>query len=283
MANTSPCSTGRRPCSGAARRCSKPSRRPRPTPVGRCTCTCWRRSTSATGPTKRIPAASCASSTSIGLLTPRLTLAHCAWARPDELALIAERGATIAVNTSSNLGLKSRHRAAARDAAAGLPRGDGPRRHGLRRGRRRAARSAAGLCAAPRLGLRHDHDAGAAVGASRSRGRIAPGAPADIVLLDWDALDDDALFPDIDPLDLLLARGNGRHIADGVHRRAHGGRRRPRAGRRRAGAAGRIAGRACAPRWPPMPAMRDWRGTVQALAEDLAPFYRQGHFGGCCG
>ena len=52
-------------------------------------------------------AASCASSTSIGLLSPRLTLAHCAWARPEELALIAERGATIAVNTSSNLGLKS--------------------------------------------------------------------------------------------------------------------------------------------------------------------------------
>ena len=32
---------------------------------------------------------------SIGLLTPRLTLAHCTWARPDELALIAQRGATI--------------------------------------------------------------------------------------------------------------------------------------------------------------------------------------------
>ncbi len=43
----------------------------------------------------------------IGLLGPRLTLAHCTWARPDELALIAERGATIAVNTSSNLALKS--------------------------------------------------------------------------------------------------------------------------------------------------------------------------------
>ena len=34
-------------------------------------------------------------------------LAHCAWARPEELALLAERGVTIAVNASSNLGLKS--------------------------------------------------------------------------------------------------------------------------------------------------------------------------------
>ena len=38
---------------------------------------------------------------------PRLTLAHCTWARPDELELLAERGVTIAVNTSSNLGLRS--------------------------------------------------------------------------------------------------------------------------------------------------------------------------------
>jgi 5-methylthioadenosine/S-adenosylhomocysteine deaminase len=44
---------------------------------------------------------------SLGLLSPRLTLAHCTWARPEELALLAERGVTIAVNTSSNLGIKS--------------------------------------------------------------------------------------------------------------------------------------------------------------------------------
>ena len=43
----------------------------------------------------------------IGLLTPRLTLAHCVWARPDELELLAERGVTISVNTSSNLHLHS--------------------------------------------------------------------------------------------------------------------------------------------------------------------------------
>ncbi|ERJ19582.1 5-methylthioadenosine-S-adenosylhomocysteine deaminase protein [Salinisphaera shabanensis E1L3A] len=43
----------------------------------------------------------------IGLLGPRLTLAHCVWARDDELERIAESGATIAVNTSSNLHLRS--------------------------------------------------------------------------------------------------------------------------------------------------------------------------------
>ena len=44
---------------------------------------------------------------SIGFLSPRLTLAHCTWARPDELELLAERGVTISVNTSSNLGIRS--------------------------------------------------------------------------------------------------------------------------------------------------------------------------------
>ncbi len=39
----------------------------------------------------------------IGLLSPRLTLAHCTWASPEDLELIAESGATISVNTSSNL------------------------------------------------------------------------------------------------------------------------------------------------------------------------------------
>jgi cytosine/adenosine deaminase-related metal-dependent hydrolase len=43
----------------------------------------------------------------IGLLSPRLTLAHCVWATSQELELLAERGVTIAVNTSSNLHLHS--------------------------------------------------------------------------------------------------------------------------------------------------------------------------------
>ncbi|WP_171070313.1 amidohydrolase family protein [Methylobacterium terricola] len=43
----------------------------------------------------------------IGLLSPRLTLAHCVHARPDELEMIAEAGCVVAVNTSSNLALRS--------------------------------------------------------------------------------------------------------------------------------------------------------------------------------
>ncbi len=231
----------------------------------------------------------------LGLLSPRLTLAHCTWARSDELALLAERGVTLAVNTSSNLGLKS---------------GIAPMPEMLRQG----CRVAMGLDG---MAFDEDDDAlremrltfalhrgwgydthmterqlwafGASHGprsvagaASRAQGRIAPGEPADIVLLDWDALDDDALFPDIDPLQLLLARANGTHIAQVVA----GGRTVVDQGcvlgidepALRAELLARMRGALAGD-----PAHAAWRAAVSALAEDLAPFYRHGHFGGCCG
>jgi 5-methylthioadenosine/S-adenosylhomocysteine deaminase len=44
---------------------------------------------------------------SLGLLTPRTTIAHGVWLLPDEIALMAEHGASIAHNPISNLKLKS--------------------------------------------------------------------------------------------------------------------------------------------------------------------------------
>lgn len=159
----------------------------------------------------------------IGLLTPRLTLAHCTYARPDELDLLAARGVTIAVNTSSNLGLRS---------------GLAPLAEMVRRG----CRVAFGLDG---LALDEDDDAlrelrlahllhggtGFAVGLSRhdalaaafgrgrravlrdeAEGTIAPGAAADLLLLDWSKVDDDRLRDDLDPLDLLFARARADHI-----------------------------------------------------------------------
>jgi cytosine/adenosine deaminase-related metal-dependent hydrolase len=162
---------------------------------------------------------------SIGLLSPRLTLAHCAWARPDELALIAERGATISVNTSSNLHLRS---------------GIAPLAEMIRQG----CRVALGLDGAA---LDEDDDAlremrladllhgGTGFRADVTReqiltavlvngrrsvtnkgdgGTLAAGAPADILLLDWNTLDADRLRADLDPLDLLFARSTARHIKE---------------------------------------------------------------------
>jgi cytosine/adenosine deaminase-related metal-dependent hydrolase len=161
----------------------------------------------------------------IGLLSERLTLAHCTWARPAELELIAARGATIAVNTSSNLGLRS---------------GITPLAEMVRRG----CRVALGLDG---LALDEDDDAlremrlahllhggnGFRVDVDRAQmlemafvngrrsvlnvgdgGTLAGGAPADLLLLDWNAVDDDRLRDDLDPLDLLFARTTARHIRE---------------------------------------------------------------------
>src|SRR5690606_34703631 len=43
----------------------------------------------------------------IGLLSPRLTVAHGTQLRPDECELLAARGAVVSINTSSNLRLRS--------------------------------------------------------------------------------------------------------------------------------------------------------------------------------
>ena len=244
----------------------------------------------------------------IGLLSPRLTLAHCAWARPEELALLAERGVTIAVNTSSNLGLKS---------------GIAPLQEMLRQGCRVAmgldgmafsedddalhemrlayalhrgwgfddsmSRAQLWACAA-QTGRRSVRGAAAAgdtpalAGAGAQGpdgGLVAPGALADLLVLDWDSLDTDTLFDDVDPLDLLLARAQGLHISQVL-------------------AAGRTVVRdgvvtgidepalkaellACTrSALAATPACETWRQRIHEMAEDLGPFYRRTGWVQCC-
>ena len=162
---------------------------------------------------------------SIGFLSERTTLAHCAWARPEELELLAERKVTISVNTSSNLHLRS---------------GIAPLPEMIRRG----CRVALGLDGAAldedddalremRLadllhggsGFRTDISREQILDAILANGRrsvtnkdeggvLVPGAPADILLIDWGKLDADRLRSDLDPLDLLFARSTARHIKE---------------------------------------------------------------------
>jgi cytosine/adenosine deaminase-related metal-dependent hydrolase len=161
----------------------------------------------------------------IGLLSPRLSLAHCVWARADELELLAERGVTLVNNNSSNLHLRS---------------GMAPVARMLERG----CRVALGIDGSA---LDEDDDAlrelrlahllhvgtGFKVAVSREQtmrmafrngrfsvtnaddgGAIAVGKPADLLLLNWSALDDDCLRKDLDPLDLLFARATAEHISE---------------------------------------------------------------------
>lgn len=230
---------------------------------------------------------------SLGLLTPRLTLAHCTWARSDELDLLAQRGVTIAVNTSSNLGLRS---------------GIAPVEAMLKTG----CRVAMGLDG---LALDEDDDAlremrlgymlhrgwgfdvsmtteqlwafafengrRSVTGSDVMPASLEVGAPANLLVIDGDKLDEDNLFPDTDPLDLVLARANRSHVKF-VH---IDGRRIVDQGKLvsidepafnaellqqiRSGLKSR-------------PDLAQWHGVLRQLADDLTPFYREGQFLGCC-
>lgn len=159
----------------------------------------------------------------IGLLTRRLTLAHCVWARPAELARIARSGARIAVNPSSNLHLHSGTPPIAGMIAAGVPLAMGldgcaldedddalrelrlfhllGRAPGFRGGALTPETALRAACAAGREGLGLDPG-----------GVLAPGMPADLLILDLGALDRDALMP-VDPRDYLFARAGQTHVA----------------------------------------------------------------------
>ncbi|WP_088348065.1 MULTISPECIES: amidohydrolase family protein [Rhodomicrobium] len=153
----------------------------------------------------------------IGLLSERLTLAHCVHARQEELDMIAESGATIVTNFSSNLHLHSglgpiadAHRrgcgiAVGVDGIALDEDDDAIRElrlvqmmhNGL--GFERTWSRADFLSLAVRNGRK-------ATGAPGT-GVLAIGEPADFTIIDLDRLDRDAIMP-IDPIDLLFARGN---------------------------------------------------------------------------
>ena len=139
--------------------------------------------------------------------------------------MLAERGVTIAVNTSSNLSLRS---------------GIAPLREMVARG----CRVALGLDgmtldedddALREMRLAHMLHHGVAFRVDVNReamlkmafqtgrlsvmnkddgGAIALGAPADLLLLDWEAVDTEQLRADLDPRDLLFSRTAMRHIKE---------------------------------------------------------------------
>jgi cytosine/adenosine deaminase-related metal-dependent hydrolase len=160
----------------------------------------------------------------IGLLSPRLTLAHCVYADEADRALIAEAGATVVTNFSSNLGLRSGLAPVRAMREAGCPvcvgvdglafdEDDDMLRE------MRLVQSVHGA-----WGLDADADErrrflAAAVATGRASlgapgsGAVAEGGPADFMVLDLDALDRDAILP-VDPLDLVFARGNATQVCD---------------------------------------------------------------------
>ncbi|MGY4407570.1 amidohydrolase family protein [Bradyrhizobium sp. USDA 3315] len=159
----------------------------------------------------------------IGLLSERLTLAHCIHARPDELEMIAASGARIVTNFSSNLHLRSGLApiAAAHACGCGIAVGvDGlalDEDDDLLREMRLVQMMHGGLGFKRTwtaqefftLAIRNGRRATGAPGT----GELAVGAPADFVSIDLDRLEGDQIL-DADPLDLLFARGNASLISE---------------------------------------------------------------------
>jgi cytosine/adenosine deaminase-related metal-dependent hydrolase len=160
---------------------------------------------------------------SIDLLSPRLSVAHAVWARPDEIDLLADRGVTICVNNSSNLGLRSGLAPVREMLRAGVPLAIGLDGVGLDDDDDALRELRLGFFLHQGLGFEQWLDAGTLMRAACSEGRravtgleepaaIEPGSPADVLLLDYAAISRDVIAERVDDLSLVLARASRRHV-----------------------------------------------------------------------
>ena len=158
----------------------------------------------------------------IGLLSPRLTVAHGVWLTADECALLAERGVTVSANSSSNLRLRSGLADLGRWTLAGLRFGVGldgmafDDDEDLLREMRLLFCLQRGFGGDDLLGP-GDLFRAACIDGRRTvvaddGGRLMPGAPADLMVLDLAAMGGDMIDPAVDPLDLMLTRMSKAHL-----------------------------------------------------------------------
>lgn len=162
---------------------------------------------------------------SIGFLSPRLTLAHCVWTRPDELEILAARGVTISANHSSNLHLRSgippvqTMLAKGCNVALGIDAGAFDEDDDAVREMRVAKLLQVGIGFDVKVNysdvLKMAFCTGYLGVMNKARdGRLETGEPADVLLLDWSRINDEKLRTDIDPIPILFARANASHIAE---------------------------------------------------------------------
>lgn len=162
---------------------------------------------------------------SLGLLSPRLTVAHGVWLKPDECELLASRGVVVAVNTSSNLRLRSGTAPVATFLETGLKFAFGldglalDDDDDMLRELRLVYRTHRGIGLAPGLTPAGLLDAALGAGARTFSGApgataIAPGAPADILVLDYRRMAGDVLEGAADPLEVLLTRATADHVQE---------------------------------------------------------------------
>ena len=159
---------------------------------------------------------------SLGVLSPRLTLAHCVWLEPGEWRLLAERGATVATNASSNLRLGSGIAPVAKmmddsvrvafgvDALSMDDDDDA-----LRELRLTYRLNGGNSFDAPDRQARFLEAATVTayeVTGAAEHGAIEPGAPADLIEIDYARLAHDVVSARTGEIDLLLGRADRHHV-----------------------------------------------------------------------
>lgn len=160
----------------------------------------------------------------LGLLTPQMTIGHGVWMTPDDVALLAERGACLCHNCSSNLRLKSGTLDLNAVLAAGISTALGIDEAGINDDRdmlqemrlaltlhRPAGHAAPAPTAAQVMRMATEHGAATTPFAGRI-GRLAPGMLADIVLLDWPRVTWPWQDPAIPLLDVLVRRARAQAV-----------------------------------------------------------------------
>lgn len=160
----------------------------------------------------------------LGLLSPRLTVAHGTWLRPDECALLAARGVMVSVNTSSNLRLRSGIAPVADFVAAGLRFGMGldgmafdDDEDALRELRMlwhlQRGFGLNDVLTPQSLWRAVLSDGRAAILGEDGGGTVIPGAPADLLALSTDRIMADTIADRCHPSDLLLTRATKADVA----------------------------------------------------------------------
>ncbi len=161
----------------------------------------------------------------LGVISPRFTGAHGVWLRPDDIRIMAEQDAQIAINMSSNLRLRSGIAPVADYIKAGMKFSfgidsfsiddDEDAFRELRVGHWLFSLDASPAPLTHQLLFDGWHRNGfKAVNNQDGYGEIAAGAPGDLVVLDYDALAYDLIDGMIDPMEVVLTRATTAHVKD---------------------------------------------------------------------
>lgn len=158
----------------------------------------------------------------IGMLSPRLSVAHGVWLRSDEMELLAERGVTVAVNACSNLTLRSGVAPLPEMARRGVPLAmgmdgfsfddddDAFRELRLNYLLHRGSGLQDGISVSELLHMATYGARRSVTGIEAGEG-LAAGAQGDLMVLDYQALASDVLV-NVDEARIVALRGTSRHM-----------------------------------------------------------------------